>query len=251
VSRAADPVGQARAVLEAAGRLVVFTGAGISAESGIPTFRDALQGLWARYDPQRLATEAGFRADPALVWRWYAERRARVYEAEPNAAHRAIARAAAGGRAVVVVTQNVDGLHQRAGSEAVIELHGSIVRSRCLEGCGPAPAGWELDRRVPPPCAACGAPLRPDVVWFGEPLPEVAFEQAARAVRAADAMLVVGTSGLVQPAASLPLAAARGGCPVIVVDPEPTALDAVATVSLRMGAVRAVPALLDAGGCAP
>jgi len=251
VSRAADPLERARGLVAAATRLVVFTGAGVSAESGIPTFRDALQGLWARHDPQRLATESGFRADPGLVWRWYAERRARAQAAEPNAAHHAIARAGGAARAIAVVTQNVDGLHQRAGSAGVIELHGSIVRARCLEGCGPAPVGWEDDPRVPPPCPACGVPLRPDVVWFGECLPEAAFERAEQAVLAADALLVVGTSGLVQPAASLPLAAARRGCPVIVVDPEPTALDPAATVSLRMTAVRAVPALLVDGGSGP
>ena len=206
----------------------MFTGAGVSAESGIPTFRDALEGLWARFEPERLATEAGFRADPALVWRWYAERRERVARAEPNAAHRAIAASAHAGRAVTVVTQNVDGLHQRAGSRDVVELHGSIVRAKCLEGCGPAPTGWERDARVPPPCPACGAPLRPDVVWFGEMLPAGAFELAQRLAGEADAMLVVGTSGLVQPAASLPWAAVRHRRPVVVVDPNPTDLDALA-----------------------
>src|SRR5690606_11761223 len=126
-----------RAWLAAARRVVVFTGAGVSAESGIPTFRDALTGLWARYDPERLATEAGFRADPALVWRWYAERRDAIGAAQPNAAHRAIAASESrGGSHITVVTQNIDGLHARAGSRDVLELHGSILRARCLEGCG-------------------------------------------------------------------------------------------------------------------
>ena len=243
----ADALGQARRLVDAAaGPLVVFTGAGVSAESGIPTFRDALQGLWARFEPERLATEAGFRADPALVWRWYAERRARVAEARPNAAHRAIA-AASAGRTVVVVTQNVDGLHQRAGSPDVIELHGSLVRAKCLDHGHPAAPGWEGDVRTPPPCARCGSPLRPDVVWFGEMLPPRAFERAERLAREAGAMLVVGTSGLVQPAASLPWLTARHGRPVIVVDPNPTELDAVAAVSLRAGAAQAVPAILGPG----
>jgi NAD-dependent deacetylase len=251
-----DALARARALLGGARRLVVFTGAGVSAESGIPTFRDALEGLWARFEPERLATEAGFRADPALVWRWYAERRERVARAEPNAAHRAIAESAQAGRAVTVVTQNVDGLHQRAGSREVIELHGSIVRAKCLEGCGPAPAGWEREARVPPTCPACGAPLRPDVVWFGETLPAGAFEHAQRLAEEADAMLVVGTSGLVQPAASLPWAAVRRRRPGVVVDPNPTELDALATVCVRGSAVSVVPAILRAGpppggACAP
>lgn len=247
-----DALARARAVLAAADRLVVFTGAGVSAESGIPTFRDALTGHWSKHDPMRLATEEGFRADPALVWRWYAERRTGVARARANAAHVAIAAAAAAGRAISVVTQNVDGLHQRAGSRDVIELHGSIVRARCLEGCGPAPEGWERDARVPPPCPRCGvAPLRPDVVWFGEMLPPGAFERAERLAGEADAMLVVGTSGLVQPAASLPLAAVRRGRPVVVVDPNPTARDDLATVSLRGPAAAVVPALLRAGASAP
>jgi NAD-dependent deacetylase len=243
---ALDPgaLAQARALLARASRLVVFTGAGVSAESGIPTFRDALEGMWSRFEPERLATEAGFRADPALVWRWYAERRERIARAEPNAAHAAIAAAERGGRAVTVLTQNVDGLHRRAGSTDVVELHGSIVRIKCLEGCGAAPAGWECDRRVPPRCPACGAPLRPDVVWFGESLPSGAFERAERLAAEADAMLVVGTSGLVQPAASLPWAAVRHRRPVIVVDPHPTELDRLASVCLRGRAVSVVPAIL-------
>jgi NAD-dependent deacetylase len=236
---------RARAIVAASRRLAVFTGAGVSAESGIPTFRDALEGHWARLDPMRLATEQGFRADPPLVWGWYAERRARIRLAQPNAAHRAIAQAGRVGRAVTVITQNVDGLHQRAGSTGVLELHGSIVSARCLEGCGPAPEGWEQDARVPPPCPRCGAPLRPDVVWFGERLPARAFALAQSAALACDAMLVVGTSGLVQPAASLPLSAARAGCPVIVVDPAPTGLDPIAAISVRGTAVSTLAHLLS------
>jgi NAD-dependent deacetylase len=248
----AEALERARVLIGDATRLLVFTGAGVSAESGIPTFRDALEGHWARHDPTRLATEEGFRADPALVWRWYAERRAGIARAEPNAAHRAIADAQRPGRRLAVVTQNVDGLHRRAGSRDVIELHGSIVRARCLEGCGPASEGWERDARVPPPCPRCGvAPLRPGVVWFGERLPPGAFERAERLAAEADALLVVGTSGLVQPAASLPLVAARRHRPVIVVDPNPTGLDGIATVSLRGRAADVVPALLRDGAAVP
>ena len=241
---------RARGWLRDATRVVVFTGAGVSAESGIPTFRDAMTGLWARFDPETLATEAGFRADPALVWRWYAERRAAVLQAQPNAAHRAIAAfEAREGRHVDVVTQNVDGLHRRAGSRRVLELHGDIGRVKCLEGCGTpesidADHDWRADRREPPPCPRCGAPLRPDVVWFGELLPEDVLLQAQRAAAACDAMLVVGTSALVYPAAELPELARRGGARVIVVDPNETAIDDIADACLRAPAAVALPTLL-------
>ncbi|RPH63553.1 MAG: NAD-dependent deacylase [Burkholderiales bacterium] len=236
--------------LKAARRVVVFTGAGVSAESGIPTFRDALTGLWARFDPERLATEAGFRADPALVWRWYAERRAAIGQTQPNAAHRAIAAWATRGAHVAVVTQNVDGLHGRAGSREVLELHGNILRARCLEGCGDperiAPAyDWRADPRTPPPCPRCGAPLRPDVVWFGELLPPDVFERAERAALGCDLMLVVGTSALVHPAAGLPLLAHRAGARIVVVNPDDTPIDSLAANVLRGRAGDVLPALMD------
>lgn len=243
-------IGRARAWLRDAARVVVFSGAGVSAESGIPTFRDALTGLWARFDPESLATEAGFRADPSLVWRWYAERRAAVAKAQPNAAHRAIAAfEARGARRVVVVTQNVDGLHRRAGSRSVLELHGDITRVKCLEGCGrpesiDAAFDWRSDPREPPPCPRCGAPLRPDVVWFGEFLPEAVLAEAQRAASACDAMLVVGTSALVYPAAELPELARRGGARLVVVDPNETAIDGVADARVRAPAAVALPAML-------
>jgi len=239
-----------RAWLAAARRVVVFTGAGVSAESGIPTFRDALTGLWARYDPERLATEAGFRADPALVWRWYAERRDAIGAAQPNAAHRAIAASESrGGSHITVVTQNIDGLHARAGSRDVLELHGSILRARCLEGCGDpahlAPGyDWRGDPRVPPPCPRCGAPLRPDVVWFGELLPQDVLARAERAAMRCDLMLVVGTSALVHPAAGLPLLAREAGARIVVVNPERTPIDDLAAGVLRGPAGLLVPEVL-------
>ncbi|HEY0877547.1 MAG TPA: NAD-dependent deacylase [Zeimonas sp.] len=246
-----DPaIARARAWLRDAAHVVVFTGAGVSAESGIPTFRAALTGLWARFDPETLATEAGFRADPALVWRWYAERRAAVARALPNSAHRAIAGfEAQGARRVDVVTQNVDGLHRRAGSRSVLELHGDITRVKCLEGCGrpesiDAHFDWRADPREPPPCPRCGAPLRPDVVWFGELLPEAVLAQAQRAASACDAMLVVGTSALVYPAAELPALARRAGARLVVVDPNETAIDDIADARMRAPAAFALPPLL-------
>lgn len=243
-------VANARAWLHEAAHVVVFTGAGVSAESGIATFRDALTGLWARFDPETLATEEGFRADPALVWRWYAERRAAVARAQPNAAHHAIAAfAARGGRRVDLVTQNVDGLHRRAGSRDILELHGDITRVKCLEGCGlpetiDAAYDWRADPREPPPCPRCAAPLRPDVVWFGEFLPGNVLAEAQGAARVCDAMLVVGTSALVYPAAELPALAKRRGSRLVVVDPNGTAIDDLADACIRAPAARALPALL-------
>ena len=242
--RARALVERARALVERAKRPVVFTGAGVSAESGIPTFRDALTGLWERYDPEQLATEAGFRTDPELVWCWYASRRERIAQARPNPAHLAIAAFGRRNAALQVVTQNVDGLHQRAGSTDVLELHGSILAVRCLEGCaGPAP-GWQSDPRVPPRCPRCGAPLRPDVVWFGELLPQRALQRAQQAAACCDLMVVVGTSALVYPASELPFTAARSGAQVICVNPEPTAIDEIAAVALHGKAGELLPRVL-------
>lgn len=240
---------QLRAWVQAARRLVVFTGAGVSAESGIPTFRDALTGLWARFDPEQLATEAAFRADPSMVWRWYAERRAAIAAAQPNAAHRAIAALEGRGPRVSVVTQNIDGLHARAGSHEVLELHGNILRVKCLEGCGNPeriePAfDWRADPREPPPCPRCGAALRPDVVWFGELLPPDVFSRAERAALRCDLMLVVGTSALVHPAAGLPLLARQAGARIAVVNPQDTPIDALADRVLRGSAATVLPELL-------
>lgn len=246
--READ-LAQVRAWVQAARRLVVFTGAGVSAESGIPTFRDALTGLWARFDPEQLATEAAFRSDPSTVWRWYAERRAAIAAAQPNAAHRAIAALEARGLRVSVVTQNIDGLHARAGSHEVLELHGNILRVKCLEGCGNPeriePAfDWRADPREPPPCPRCGAPLRPDVVWFGELLPPDVFSRAERAALSCDLMLVVGTSALVHPAAGLPLLARQAGARIAVVNPQETPIDALADRVLCGSAASVLPGLL-------
>lgn len=242
---------EVRAWVRAARRLVVFTGAGVSAESGIPTFRDALTGLWARFDPEQLATEAAFRANPAMVWRWYAERRAAIAKAQPNAAHRAIAALQTRAAHVDVVTQNIDGLHARAGSREVFELHGNILRARCLEGCGDpdridAHFDWRADPREPPPCPRCGSPLRPDVVWFGELLPQDVLSRAERAALRCDLMLVVGTSALVHPAAGLPLLARQAGARVVVVNPQATPVDALAVGVLHGAAGEVLPELLDA-----
>jgi NAD-dependent deacetylase len=239
----------AKSMLAAVRRLAVLTGAGMSAESGVPTFRDAQAGLWRRFDPQQLASPEGFRADPALVWRWYAWRRELVAAAQPNAGHLALAQAAARLSRLSIVTQNVDGLHQRAGSREPIEIHGNILRSRCLAECG---AKYErpedLPAGEPPRCPDCGSWLRPDVVWFGEMLDPGRLLAAEEVVTGAEALLVVGTSGLVQPAAGLPAQARRAGVPVIIVNPRPTEIDPIADLVVTGTAAAVLPALL--GGMA-
>lgn len=208
--------------------LVFLTGAGMSAESGVPTFRDGLTGLWSRFDAEALATPQAFRRDPALVWGWYRWRAWQLLRVQPNAAHHAIAALERAGLRVDVVTQNVDDLHERAGSTGVHHLHGHLLRSRCLD-CGarrapdpiladPAPpegGGHE----APPRCAACGGPYRPDVVWFGEALPDDAWAAGIETIERCDRVVVVGTSGLVQPAASLPRLARDCGKPVLEINP--------------------------------
>lgn len=248
---------QAAALLGRARRIVVFTGAGMSAESGVPTFRDDLTGLWARYDAQRLATPEAFDADPDLVWGWYEWRRARVRRAAPNPGHLAVTAIQARIPGSVVITQNVDDLHERAGSRAVVHLHGSLFAPRCVgaaghpaafaDSTGQEPADPGEGRRIPPPqCTRCGALLRPGVVWFGEHLPETALTAAVDAAAGCDVLLSVGTSAVVYPAAEIPRIAARGGAAVIQVNPQPTALDRICTVNLRGSAAQILPELVTA-----
>lgn len=198
--------------------LVVLTGAGISAESGIPTFRDSLTGLWARYRAEDLATPEAFERNPSMVWSWYRMRREMVSRAEPNQGHRAIAQLESRVSDFTLITQNVDGLHRRAGSTAPVELHGSLLRARCSRE-GTVVESWEERETGPPRCRQCAAFLRPDVVWFGEILPESALRRAREASAACDVFLSVGTSNLVEPAASLAWLAAFAGATVAVVNP--------------------------------
>jgi NAD-dependent deacetylase len=238
-------VDRARALLAGVRRLAVLTGAGMSAESGVPTFRDAQEGLWSRFDPMQLASPEGFRADPPLVWRWYAWRRELVAKAEPNAGHVALAAAVARYASLQVITQNVDGLHQRAGSRDVLEVHGNLLRSRCLEDCGVTIAApVDLPSGEPPRCPRCGSWLRPDVVWFGEMLDPDLLGEAERRCRSAEVVLVVGTSGMVYPAAGLPLQARRAGARVVIVNPQPSELDGDADIVVRGTAAAVLPALL-------
>ena len=203
--------------------VVILTGAGISAESGVPTFRDVMSGLWAQYNPQDLATPQAFVRDPRLVWEWYKWRRELVSKVEPNAGHRALAELERHVPRFTLITQNVDGLHQRAGSQRVVELHGNLFRTKCFDE-GTIIEHWEETSEVPPRCPNCGGPLRPDVVWFGESLPEQASNEAALASLACDVFFSIGTSGMVEPAASLPLVALRRGAQVVLVNPEETPL---------------------------
>jgi NAD-dependent deacetylase len=205
--------------------VVVLTGAGVSAESGVPTFRGA-GGLWRNFQPQELATPEAFRRDPALVWEWYDWRRGLLISCAPNAAHETLAKMEAALPDLTLITQNVDGLHQAAGSRNVLELHGNIWRARCT-GC----ERTTEDRRaplpeIPPHCSKCGALLRPDVVWFGESLPPEVLEAAWAAAARCRLMLVIGTSAVVQPAASLPLVALRNGARLVEVNPNETPLSA-------------------------
>jgi len=215
---------------------VVLTGAGVSADSGIPTFRGD-GGLWRNYRAEDLATPEAFARNPPLVWEWYEWRRSIVRDAKPNAAHLAIAKIPN----VLVATQNVDGLHQRAGSTNVIELHGNLFRARCVR------ENTRIDATEPfadlPPKCSCGALLRPDVVWFGEMLPEGAFERAAHAVRSADLLLVIGTSGVVFPAAGL--VSFHDGLS-IEINPQSSAVTSSCTFAIPANAALATPPIVDA-----
>jgi len=214
-------------------RVVALTGAGISKESGIPTFRDS-DGLWKKYRPEELASPEAFRKNPQMVWEWYAWRIRLVRNARPSRGHVILAEMERHYPEFHVITQNVDGLHQRAGSRNVVELHGRIDRGRCT-GCGrvyePAPI-----EDIPPVCSECNALLRPDVVWFGEPLPPDAWERAVELASQADAMLVIGTSALVYPAAHLPVLAKSQGAFLVEINPSFTPISSLADITLRTGA---------------
>ena len=230
--------------LRRAERILISTGAGCSAESGLPTFRDPQQGLWAKYRPQDLATPEAFSHAPETVWRWYQWRRRVHADVAPNPAHRAIAAIQARVPGVVLVTQNVDRLHELAGSPSVIHLHGSVFRNKCAE-CGLAMADVPHDLDAPPNCENCGGLCRPDVVWFGEGLPQAEWLAAARAAEAADVVLSVGTSATVYPAAELPVIAKRAGAFIVQINLAPTPLDRIAH-NLRGPAGEVLPKLFEA-----
>jgi NAD-dependent deacetylase len=233
------------AAVAEARQVVALTGSGISAESGIPTFRDAQTGLWAKFSPEELATPEAFARDPALVWGWYRWRRELVARAAPNAGHRALVELAALVPRLTLVTQNVDGLHQRAGSRDVVEFHGNLLVDRCSRSCGQPPCEGRAEEELPR-CAGCGALLRPGVVWFGEAIPEEAHSAAERAVRDCQVFFSIGTSSLVFPAAGLANEAQQAGATLIEINPSDTPLTADADFALAANAGVALPAIAAA-----
>lgn len=211
--------------LKKADRVSVLTGAGVSQESGLRTFRDAQTGLWAQYKPEDLASPEAFARDPKLIWDWYAWRREAIKGVRPNAGHYALVEMEKKISAFTLITQNVDGLHRFAGSRNVLELHGNILRVRCAD-CGTFTETWGDDIESVPRCEKCTGLLRPDVVWFGEALPRVELESAVNAAREAQVFFSIGTSGVVQPAATLAHAARNKGSVVVEINAEPTPLTA-------------------------
>ncbi len=228
--------------------IVALTGAGISAESGIPTFRDSMEGLWAQYDPADLATPEAFERDPGMVTRWYDWRRLKCLDARPNPGHRALARLEAlfesKGRSFTLVTQNVDRLHHLAGSRGVLELHGTITVWRCSR-CGEEPEVGETAFPSYPPRCMCGGFLRPGVVWFGEILPEDALCSASDAARSCDLFMSIGTSAVVYPAAGLAHLARAGGARVLEINAEVTPLSTLVDWSLQGKCGTLLPLLVD------
>lgn len=226
-------------------RIVAFTGAGISAESGVPTFRGP-DGIWGKMRPEELASMEGFLRNPSLVWEWYAHRKKIIAEIAPNAGHAALVRMEKLFSSVAVITQNIDNLHRRAGSTTVFELHGNIERNYCME-CGTNASNTEvLAARGVPVCPKCGGMIRPDVVWFGEMLPEEEWENAVHASEAADVFFSIGTSAVVYPAASLPLLARQSGAYLVEINPEPTPLTPKADEFLQGPSGTILPALCAA-----
>ncbi len=239
------------AAVQDARRIEVFTGAGMSADSGLDTFRDATTGLWSRVDPQAMASVDSWARDPEPMWAWYLWRAAKARTAEPNAGHRAIAnwQDIAEDFTVHVTTQNIDDLHERAGSRSVSHLHGSLFDFRCTI-CGAPAKEPELptepvERLAPPECSTCGNPVRPGVVWFGEALPQRDFAEAEQSMQSCDLVVIVGTSGVVYPAAGLPQIAAARGVPIVEISPDDTDLTPITTWSLRTTAAEGLPALID------
>lgn len=248
--------------LNEARRVTIITGAGMSAESGVPTFRDASNGLWAKFDPYALASPSGWKASPTRVWAWYEWRRGLVSKTQPNAGHYAIAQLALGpsrirGAEIEVrlITQNVDDLHERAGSSEVMHVHGSLFAPRCCACGNPGqfsedPPNEAIEHIAPPRCETCGGFLRPGVVWFGEALPAGLWQQSVHSVRTCEVLLLVGTSGVVQPIADLPRIARENGVWVCEINPRATEVSKFTNISWNVTAAVGLPLLFPGGALA-
>ncbi len=235
-------------IVRSAQHITVLTGAGISADSGIPTFREAQTGLWSNYNPEDLATPKAFTTNPKLVWEWYQWRRTIISEAEPNPGHKALASMeriiTTRASQFTLITQNVDGQHQRAGSQNIIELHGNINRNKCFD-CDTV-AEYDFHRKDEHSlCSHCGVLLRPDVVWFGESLPHLSFETALDAAKECDIFFSVGTSVWVQPAASLPMIALQTGTTFVEINPNTTQISTLATYNMTGPSGEVLPRLVE------
>ncbi|MEM7799409.1 MAG: NAD-dependent deacylase [Chloroflexota bacterium] len=240
-----EQLDQLRETLQKAKSVVALTGAGVSAESGVPTFREAQTGLWARYQPEKLATSDAFLEDPPLVWEWYAWRRELVSSAEPNPAHRALVALENYYPNFALITQNVDGLHAEAGSRNIIELHGNISRVKCFNAHHPV-ENWDALEGSPPHCPLCGSLLRPDVVWFGEMLPEQALISALGAMQDCEVYFSIGTSALVHPAAALTVEAIKDlDVTVVEINPAETPITPYVDFALNGSAGQILPELVD------
>src|SRR5919109_2882646 len=244
-ARAVEFPAELISLLRRASRLVALTGAGVSQESGLRTFRDAQTGLWAQYKPEELASPEAFRRDPKLVWDWYAWRREAVKGVRPNPGHYALVEIEKRVPRFTLITQNVDNLHRFAGSENVLELHGNIQRVRCAD-CYTFTETWEDDSESVPRCKVCDGLLRPDVVWFGEALRRAQLEAAVTAARSCDVFISIGTSGVVQPAASLAFAAHNRGAIVVEINAEATPLTLKADYVLQGKSGEILPQLVEA-----
>ncbi|MEE4379059.1 MAG: NAD-dependent deacylase [Candidatus Competibacteraceae bacterium] len=231
------------ALLRTARRVTALTGAGISAESGVPTFREAQTGLWARYNPEELATPEAFQSNPKLVWDWYVWRRVLVGNAQPNAGHHALVELEKRLPTFTLITQNVDGLHRRAGNRQVLELHGNLFGTKCFAEENRVD-NWPETEESPPRCPQCNAWLRPDVVWFGESLPVATLQQAETATTECELFFSIGTSALVYPAAGLPILARSQGAMVVEINPQPTPLSEQVDFLLQGPAGHVLPALI-------
>jgi NAD-dependent deacetylase len=231
--------------LRSAQHVTALTGAGVSQESGLRTFRDARDGIWTQYRPEDLASPQAFARDPQLVWEWYTMRREKVRDAQPNPGHYALAEMARHIPDFRLITQNVDDLHRKAGSPIVIELHGNLARVKCAS-CAKRTEVWQAADKEVPRCEACGGLLRPDVVWFGESLPRAELEAAVEAARTCQLFFSIGTSGLVQPAASLAYAARNRGALVVEINAEATPLTAKVDFAFHAKSGEVLPALVQA-----